>query len=216
MRNLLLALSVLLTLAPAAPAQSMYVNDVVQVTLRTGPGYDHKIRAVLKSGDALEVLQPGEEWSRVRTAEGGEGWVLSRLLTGEEPNALKLRRLQARLDSLEAAEGREDPEGEALRRKNLELENALTELRFELDAARQAYRNLETEAGEYLDMRRALEKTKARFRDQAEELQDCRRRLADRTDADRTRWFLVGAGVLLLGLLLGMGLQRRRRRSGLL
>lgn len=39
-------------------AKTMYVSDQVEITLRTGQGTDHKIIAMIKSGDAVEVLIP--------------------------------------------------------------------------------------------------------------------------------------------------------------
>lgn len=193
---------------PPVGAQNVYVNDVVQVTLRTGPGYDHKILSVLQSGDAVTVLDEGEEWSRVRSADGAEGWLLSRLLTDKEPNVRVLRRLERRLADIE---GGADEQSNRLRQEKRDLENALTETRFELEAARQAHDNLKSEAGEVIETRRALSRTKARLQAQAETLERCRRKLVEQDRAERLRWFLSGAGVLLLGILIGLGIGRRRR-----
>ena len=54
-------------------AEEMYVNEIVQITLRTGKGTDHKIVAMIQSGQKVEIVEPGQDWSRVRTADGREG-----------------------------------------------------------------------------------------------------------------------------------------------
>ena len=61
-------------------AESLYVTDQLKLTLRSGPSTEHKILAVVESGQKVEMLEPGEDWSKVRTANGKEGYVLARYL----------------------------------------------------------------------------------------------------------------------------------------
>ena len=210
MRILCLTALALLMAVPTALARSSYINDVVRVTLRTGPGYDHKLLSVVQSGDVVEVLEEGAEWSRVRAADGRQGWVLTRLLTDEEPNVLKLKRLQQELEALRRRSGPPDEESEALRTENLGLENALTAARFDLQAARQAYTTLERETADEV---KALANAQKRIKAQAASLDECRRLAADQTTTREIRWFLAGSGVLLVGLLIGLGIRRRRRSN---
>lgn len=75
----------MLILPVSGEAQTVYVSDEFEITLRTGPGNDHKIISMPKSGNAMEILQKGEEWSRVRLPDGKEGWVLSRYISPTRP-----------------------------------------------------------------------------------------------------------------------------------
>ncbi|MBU4186316.1 MAG: TIGR04211 family SH3 domain-containing protein, partial [Proteobacteria bacterium] len=78
-------------------AETIYVGDIIEITVRTGPGIDRKIVAMIKSGETVEVLNPEEvekDWSLVRITNGKEGWVLSRFLTSKEPDGLVLERLK--------------------------------------------------------------------------------------------------------------------------
>jgi SH3 domain protein len=203
---------VLVVTAATALAQTVYINDVVKVTLRSGPGYDNKIVSVLSSGDVVDVIERGEEWSLVRIPEGPNGWIVTRLLSQKEPNTLKIRRLEAQLAALQADDG--SPES-VLKEENLKLENALTEARFELEAARQAYAALENGASDHVHIRQSLDGAQARIKELEAELTHCQGRLDDQELAAELRWFLGGAGVLLAGLLIGLKVQRRQR-SGLL
>ena len=75
----------LLILPAASVAETVYVSENFEITMRTGPGTDRKIISLVESGKALEILEKGEEWSKVRTINGKEGWVareqLERTLT---------------------------------------------------------------------------------------------------------------------------------------
>ena len=42
-------------------AETKYVGDLTEITFRTGPGIDHKIVEMLKSGQKVEVVQAGGE-----------------------------------------------------------------------------------------------------------------------------------------------------------
>jgi SH3 domain protein len=69
----------------AAAAQEMYVTDRLEITLRSGPGVDFKILAMIPSGTALTRLEEANRWARVQTADGTEGWVVTRYLSSEPP-----------------------------------------------------------------------------------------------------------------------------------
>ncbi|MDY0311889.1 MAG: TIGR04211 family SH3 domain-containing protein [Desulfobacterales bacterium] len=208
MKALRATMVLLAVMCTTALAESFYVNDVVKVTLRSGPGYDHKILAVLNSGDPVELVERGKDWSRVRVPDGPEGWMATRLLTQNEPNTLKIKRLEARL-----AAGETHPDMPALETENKRLEAALAEARLELAAARQA--NSGAEGQTATADNGALADAKARIQALETRLAECQDQLADQTLAVGWRWFLAGAGVLLVGMLIGLKIQRRHR-SGLL
>ena len=102
MRRLIWMLAALwLIMVPAQVwAESMYVTDEFRITMRTGPGTDHKIITMLKSGQQVDVVMTSDEWSLVGTPNGTEGWVLTRFLTTTPPSRqelsdLKLKQAQA-------------------------------------------------------------------------------------------------------------------------
>ena len=81
MKNTLTALAVIGmgvgVLISTATAATMYVTDVLRLSLRSAPGVGNNTVAVVKSGQILEVLETQEQWSHVRLPDGREGWVLS-------------------------------------------------------------------------------------------------------------------------------------------
>ena len=66
-------------------AETRYVTDEFEITLRTGPSSGHAIQVMIASGKVLTVLEWDLDngYARVQTAAGTEGWVLTRYLMVE-------------------------------------------------------------------------------------------------------------------------------------
>ena len=93
------------------PVQAAYVTDQLLVGLHDTPDAAASPRRLLKSGTPLEVIETKGDFSQVRLADGGEGWVESAYLTWERPVRYRLLALQARLAELEqTAQTRPAPE----------------------------------------------------------------------------------------------------------
>ncbi|MGD9311147.1 MAG: hypothetical protein PVG51_18540, partial [Desulfosarcina sp.] len=60
----------LLAMPAASVAQTVYVSENFEITMRTGPGTERKIISLVQSGKALEVIETGDEWSLVRAPNG--------------------------------------------------------------------------------------------------------------------------------------------------
>ena len=82
----LLAAPLLLLCCAASPANAdiLYIKPSLEVLMRKSQGDDARIVATVPMGTAVELLQGGKEWSRVRLQDGTEGWVRSRFL-GSSP-----------------------------------------------------------------------------------------------------------------------------------
>ena len=72
----------LLLATNVAAAQTRYVTDIFEITLRSGKSTQNEIVRMLPSGTALEVIETDAKsgYTRVRTPSGKDGWVLSRYL----------------------------------------------------------------------------------------------------------------------------------------
>lgn len=188
--------------APAARA-AVYVTDQLEITLRSGPTLENRIIKMLGTGTPLEELEEREGWTRVRTAGGEEGWVLSRYLTGEAPKGPRLEGALQQVDRLKADAAGIRGEFEAVRGERDRLTREAEDLRARLEALDK----------EYAAWKRANENVVA-LREQATALegeQKTSRAEMERLRADNERlrsretfyWFFAGAAVLLLGWTLG-------------
>jgi SH3 domain protein len=197
----------LLAVAGGAWSQTVYVSDVVRVAVRSGPGSEHKSLAVTESGQQLEMLKPGEEWSLVRLPNGTEGYILSRFLTEGPPGRYQLLRLEEKIKALTTQAAAMVEENTRLTAEKEKL-SAVDTLRAEFER----FRNETADAA-------AL---KARADALADELEQKTRQIAElSTQAENVfpvttlYWFLAGAGVLLAGFLVGYSVRRQRRWSSL-
>ena len=208
----------LLGLELLANAQTRYVSDRTVVELRRGPSIEYLILRNLEAGVRVEVLEQDEAagYSRVRLADQDtEGWVLTRYLTAEP---IARERLAVAERNLAAARERVT----AIEAENRELNSALTAARGELEQARadqsKASRELaeiRTAAANVVQIRDdnagLMERVAARERE-VEQLAADNARLAGRSNQN---WFVVGAAVLLAGIVIGLVAPsvRRKRRT---
>ena len=201
-----------------AQAQTRYVTDRTIVELRRGPSTEYLILRNLEAGERVEVLeQNGEQgYSRVRVAdEGTEGWILTRFLSAEP---IARERLAVAERNLASARERVT----TLEAQNQELTRDLATTRTELEQARANHgtasrelADIRTAAANVVDIRdqnTRLQQRLVQREKEVEQLPADNARLAGRTNQN---WFVVGAAVLLAGIVIGLVAPtlRRRRRS---
>jgi len=195
-------------------ATKVYVTDSFRISLRAGPSIENKILKFLPSGTNLEVLETGENWSRVKLLEpeGTDvgGWVLNRYLITRQPWELQTKflmdenaKLKERLSILE----RENKEMAGRDRK---LASELNNYTGSFHKLQYEHGLLKKEAGDYLKIKAAHGHLKKRFDELARENEALK-------SAQMNKWFATGALVLLCGLMIGLviGRQQKKRRSSL-
>ncbi len=187
-------------------AETRYVTDQFEITLRTGPSSSHAISRMVKSGAALQVLETDDEngYSRVQTTGDVEGWVLSRYLMREPAARTQLEKLTKQLTNTNA-------QGSSLRSQfntiKTEYDNAnkrITTLEREKKQLQDQLAEIKRTAADVLtidmqnkELHQQLSVTQKKFN----ELQQENSELGSSKDRE---WFMTGALVLFGGLLLGL------------
>ena len=197
-------------------AQSMYVGEIIEITLRTGPGIDHKVIAMVKSGQPLTILETGPEWTKVRLPNDKEGYVLSRFLTNKKPNELLLDELKEKYNELESQLNTIREENEKQQSENDRLLSELAAKEEQLSELTQSYDALKADSAEFLDLKTNYKNTTAQLAEQAQRAEQFEEAYTRVQKRQIFRWVLTGAGILLVGFLIGMSSKRQRRRSTLL
>lgn len=202
-----------------AQAQTRYVTDQFEVTMRRGPSTDNAIIRMLPSGTALEVLDAdaASGYTRVKlTTSSTEGFVLTRYLMSQQDARSQLAALQQRLVTLRDQSGDRGRELDDLRQANGQatqriatLEQANQRLESELAGLKQKAANVINIDRENNTLRKELTDTQIQLQSTEEE----NRELSSRRVM---QWFIIGAVVLLVGIVLGLILpgMRRRKRGG--
>ncbi len=88
-----------------AAAKTQYVSDELVITLREGRGNEYRIIKMLRRDTPLEILGEAEQYLRVRTKEGLEGWVLKQYITSETPKTAVITGLESERDRLNSVLG---------------------------------------------------------------------------------------------------------------
>ena len=218
LKRICFALIFLLLWAAAAAGQEEtgYITDTFQVTLRTGPGIDHTIISMLRSGQPLTVIDEGEEWTMIALPDGRQGYVLSRFLSQTPPARLALDKIQTAYDALQTRAQTLEKENGRLLSENRSLQTQLEEIRGELSKVEAQYTTLQSESSDFFSLKKRYERAAASLRENSERVGQLEAEVSRLELRKNIRWFLSGAGVLVLGFLIGFSAKKQRRRSSLL
>jgi SH3 domain protein len=201
-----------------AQAQTRYVTDRTIVELRRGPSTEYLIVRNLEAGERVEVLEQNADagYSRVRVADQGtEGWILTRFLTAEP---IARERLVVAERNLAAARERItvlETQAAELKREIATTSGELAQTRTNHGNVSKELADIRTAAANVVEIRdenTSLQQRLVQRDREVEQLTADNARLAGRNNQN---WFVVGAGVLLVGIVLGLVAPslRRRRRS---
>ncbi len=215
-RYLLFALVVASSAVNAEPTR--YVSDQLIITLRTGASTKNAIIKTLPTGTAVELLETDAEtgYSRIRTAEGDEGWVITRYLM-DAPSARDQLAVARR--AVETSKQKEAELGQTiaqLRKEKSDLNTQQGKLENELKSTVQELNRLRRTSSKAVEIDQERQQLKKYVRTLERDLQALRTENDALSDRSARDWFMVGAGVLLLGILTGaiLARMRKRRRGG--
>jgi len=196
-------------------AEKGYASDQVEVLIRTGPSQQHAIVKMLKSGAELDVLERDQNkgYSRVKTAGGMEGWVLSRHLMAEPAARVLLEKLSSDFSPPDSQLN--DPRAQAdfirqefgtLIKRAGALEKGNKQLEAELSRIRQLSSNAVQLDEQNQEMRQQLADLKTKLG----QLEQENHALGAKVERE---WFYAGALVLFAGLFLGLVIPRIQWRK---
>ncbi|RWX48942.1 SH3 domain protein [Candidatus Electrothrix communis] len=184
----LLSLLIVLLAGTAIAAEVKFVRPDLDIPVRRGRGEKYKIMKFVKDGNKLDFLEENGNWAKVRLPGGTEGWMLKRYLSDEKPPVQQVEELRK--------------ENDQLKTENEKLTRNLKQIKALQQTSSEELEKLQTSAEEKLALG----------------LSECNK-MKDEYKAsqefNKIMWFLSGAGVLLLGWLIGHfagSSQRKRNR----
>jgi SH3 domain protein len=216
-KNWIILLSVcLLVFSGNIYAETMYVTDVLRLSLRSGQSIQHKIIAVIESGRQVDVLESGVEWSLVRLPDEREGWVLTRYLTSDLTHNIRLARLETKHKNLTAQASALLEENAKLKQDNKRLDEQLAANQNTLIKTSSEFESLKADSAEFLNLKTKYDTAAAQLADKTKKLAKLEEQLSKIQLYHYIKWFLAGSGVLLVGFIIGFSAKRQRRRASLL
>ncbi len=214
MKRILISLFIIIPLLAPLVGQAQttrYVSDELDIMMRNGQGVKYAIKKVLPSGTRLEVIETDPAgYSKVKTSKGVTGWVLTRLLSNQPSARDRLASSEKKVANLELELAKYKEEIQALSTQNssasgdnLTLKETSQRLSKELDDLRRTASNAVALNNENRQLKEKLQQID-------NQMQSLVIENSALTESDAKRWFLIGAAVLFLGLILGLILPRLR------
>jgi SH3 domain protein len=214
-KNAIIPVFLSLLVTGTALAETRYVSDNLEITMRSGKGTSYGITRMLRSGTPVDVLEEDEEtgYTHVRVKGGKEGWVLSRFLMKGQAARDRLAAAEKNLAELELENRKMETGMAALTEEKAALEKELAALDGQTRNVSQELSEIKRTASSALAIDAENKDLKGRVvsvERQLQTLQQENEGLRDRTARD---WFMVGAGVVLLGIIVGLIIPRIRWRK---
>ncbi len=204
---------VMSSLATEVGAEVRYVVDKLIITMRSGQSNKHQILRSWSSNTKLEILEAGEKYSRARGPDGTEGWVLNQYITAKPTAKIRLAAIQQQLIKTEKENARLANERVALQNTEGELSKQQRKLSLENKKQEDELKHLRRVAAKPLKLEnenQRLKKELLELESKHELLLQENQMLGDSSDRD---WFLNGAGVIILGIIIGLIAPRLRVRK---
>jgi SH3 domain protein len=206
---------VLLVISLAAQAQISYVTDEFKITMRSGESAKHRVVQMIKSGTPVTVLSVNKDtgYSEVRTGSGKTGYVLSRHLLNEPVAREQLASLQARIEILESAPGELSSKLAKLSKEYEILNQTHNAMVTEKEAFAQELEELKRVSANAVEINRERKTLRKQVATMSHDVEDQQQEIRELKNSAVQRWFLIGAGVLLGGIVLGLILPHLRIRK---
>ncbi len=202
----------LLLFSTLGMAQTRYVTDQFEITLRSGPSTSNSIIAMLKSGQAVKVLKQDDatRYSLVETDNGKQGYVLTRYLDDQASGRERFARLQQQSIELKQQIARLKQDLQDAKTLNDQDAEEIAGLSAKLNTTETELEHLKTATRDTRLIMQQNDELKSRINEietQKDKLAEENRQYKDSTAMD---WFIRGAAVSLIAFLLGILVTRIR------
>jgi len=209
-------------------ADRKYVSDMLLITLRAGEGREYRVIKTLKTDTPVEVLEESEDYLRVRTDEGEEGWVAKQYITSEVPKSVIIEglkkeasRLNARIEELEkdqaslseqfeVATQRHAAKVEELEKNASNSKEEASRLNIKLAQITEKHNTLIDQSKNVVDLISEQKRLRAKNVKLNTSVEHLQKENTDLRNTRRLRWFLAGGGVFFIGWIAGTVLRKKK------
>ena len=196
---ILIALIIGISMTPPVSADShaRYVIDQVILTVRDKPLGEGKVIHRLTTGDAMFLTGlSNESYVEVAIPNGPKGWVDADFITATPISKVELERQLERSLAIQS-----------------ESEDALVQLSEDYRRLSEEFDELRNNQGKPSGFEAQIEQLKFDITASRAEAEKLDRKNKELLENSQWEWFLAGAGTLILGILIGLVIARRSRRS---
>ena len=211
-------------------ADTRYVSDRLIISVRDGQDQNAAVLGYLETAAPVEILEEKGDFLRIRTEDGIEGWVRTQYIVSEKPKALIIEDLKNEIKALnkeiQPVKNEEDSASNTLSETKKMYQEKIEELKEEVNinqkfAAKaksdfielnKKYTTLLNNSKNTEKLINEVEKLKKLNTELNTEVKSLGKDRKNPLKSTKIQSFIAGAGVLLLGFLLG-GSARKRKKT---
>ncbi|SBS31935.1 SH3 domain-containing protein [Marinomonas aquimarina] len=214
LKQILFGLTASFSVILSAQAETVYVSDIQFVAIREGLSNDTRAtERGIKSGTALTVLDRRDDYIKVRTPDSNEGWLPNYFISEDRVSRDQLVYLQSQLT--DAKEAQIEAEEAAL--ASQEAHDQLAESVESLTAQKQALENQLNSVSELAQQAKAIvsanDESDYKIQSLQQQVDTLRAENEAMSSSIEQRWFLIGAGTLIVGGLFGLLFPMTRKKK---
>jgi SH3 domain protein len=210
-------------------ADTRYVSDRLIISVRDGQDQNAAVLGYLETAAPVEILEENGDFLRIRTEDGLEGWVRAQYIVSETPKTLIIDNLKNEINALnkeiQAIKNKEDSTSNTLSESKKMYREKIEELKEEVNINQKfaakaksdfielnnKYTNLLNNSKNTEKLINEVEKLKKSNNELNTEVKSLRMDRKNPLKSNRIQSFIAGAGVLLLGFILGGSAKKRKK-----
>lgn len=218
MRKFSLFCTLIIISIAVAAEEVRYVSDSLIITMRTGQGTSHKIIKSPRTGTRMVLLEEDSEtgYSRVRLDSGLEGWVLSRYLVNQPVAKTRLVTAEKKIDQLSKQVDQLKSELSSVSSNKNSLQNTSSQLEKDNKKLKKELAHIKDISSNQIAINDENKELKEKLLTLKRDMQTVQQENLSLQDSSARDWFLIGAGVLVVGVVMGLivpNLRFRRKQT---
>lgn len=203
-----LVLAALVLSIPAQANDGRYIKENFRVSIRVGSSENSEPVGFMTAGDKVTVTKATGSWSYVVDEKGLEGWVQTAQLIDYEPAIQRVSVVEADNAALRQEYERVNNELDRLRIENGSLRQLLDGNNEQTKACLVLLEETDGNLTGLLDMKEDFDRIKNELTGKEARLKYLEDTSSRAEFYTYLRWFLSGAGVLLVGFFIGLIVKR--------
>lgn len=206
-------LALILLIPMTSMAATRYVSDNLVITLRTGQGNQFQIIKTLSSGTKLNVLEETQTgYTKVSLPDGTEGWVRSQYLSNDPPAAIVLEKTQDKLTKLQDKLAKIESDYNSLRKEKASLDSNYSKLQSSNKSTKDELEKLSQVAAHPKQLQSENDELREKYANMSNEYNLIKQENQVLKDRSKRYWFLAGALVIIIGIVIGLIIPKLRFR----
>ncbi len=227
------AVFILAALVASVYADTRYVSDILVISVRDGQHQDAAVLGYIKTPEPVDILEEKGDYLKIKTRDGIEGWVLAKYIVSEKPKALVIEDMKKKIEQLnkdiETSKINQNTPLNTSSETNKKYEEKIRELEQEINTNQKftakakrdlidldkKYKGLLMHSGNADELIKEINRLKKLNANLNTEITNLRKNSSSPLKSKTIQSFVAGAGVFLLGLMLG-GSAKKKKRSKLI